>query len=78
MVLTVGVPRTAFLDVTGRGLVVWATTNTGCPPRAADDLWRRAPDGSLRAAHPTVIAGLRWFEIPAVPGVYFPLLTAGN
>lgn len=41
---------TALIGVDALGRVVDAWTNTGCAPRATDDLYVRSADGTIRAA----------------------------
>ena len=48
--VTITVPPTALLTVDLDGRIVEATTNTGCAPRATDDLYLVLPDGSVTEA----------------------------
>ncbi len=48
-------PATAMIRVDAHGGVLAAWTNTGCAPRAGDDLWLLHPDGSITAASPSVV-----------------------
>jgi hypothetical protein len=70
-VVSVAVPPTAFLDTDARGKVVSATTNTGCPPRPTDDLWYRAPDGTITEANPSALRGSpHWYPAPGRADTY--------
>jgi hypothetical protein len=70
-VVSVAVPPTAFIDTDARGRVVSATTNTGCPPRPTDDLWYRAPDGTITEAKPSALRGSpHWYPAPGLADTY--------
>jgi hypothetical protein len=70
-VVALAVPPTAFLNTDARGKVVSATTNTGCPPRATDDLWYRAPDGTITEADPSALRGSpHWCPAPGLADTY--------
>lgn len=58
--ISVSVPRTAIVDVDHRGRVVAAATNTGCRPRAGDDVYVRRPDSTITPAPPGAFAGVAW------------------
>lgn len=58
--VTVSVPRTAIVVVDHRGRVVEAATNTGCRPRAGDDVYVQRPDGTMVPAVPGAFAGVAW------------------
>jgi len=53
--VAVRTPATAMIRVDAGGVVLAAWTNTGCAPRAGDDLWVLHPDGTIAAAPPSIV-----------------------
>jgi hypothetical protein len=68
--VVVTVPRTAMIRVDARGIVRAAATNTGCAPRAGDDFFVIAPDGSVKAARADDFAKQHWSGNFKTPGEY--------
>lgn len=69
----VTVPATVFLRRPLGGPLLVAVTNTGCPPRADDDLWRVGPRRQhTRVAWPS-IQRLTWVAVAGEPGTYLAL-----
>ena len=68
--ITVTVPRTALIRVDAAGNVRAAATNTGCAPRAGDDFYVIAPDGSMTLAQPGDFARQHWVGDFTSPGRY--------
>jgi hypothetical protein len=68
--VTVTVPRATLIRVDQRWRVVSATTNTGCPPSSADDVFVVRPDGSIVEARSSGLANRRWVDDGT--GVYRP------
>jgi hypothetical protein len=58
--VAVGVPATALLHLGSNGAIRYATTNTGCPPRATDDLWYVTDDDEYRPAPSSAADGTWW------------------
>jgi hypothetical protein len=71
-VVTVAVPPTAFLRVDGAGRVVAAATNTGCAPRATDDIYLFRTDGGIVRGTSTVLAHRHWHGDFTHAGEYQP------
>jgi hypothetical protein len=67
--ISVSVPATALLRLDGRGVVVAATTNTGCAPRPTDQVFGVRTDGTVDPLPPSTVTNVRWVGDFTEPGV---------
>ena len=68
--VVVAVSRTALIRIDAAGVVRAAATNTGCAPRAGDDFYVIAPDGSINAARAETFAKQHWVGNFKTPGEF--------
>ncbi len=71
--ITVVVPRTVLVHLDRSGRITRATTNTGCAPRRADDVYVIRANGSVVAAPSSLVAHVRWVQQDTRSGVYVPI-----
>ncbi len=71
--ISVVVPRTVLVHLDRSGRVTRATTNTGCAPRVADDVYVIRANGSVGAAPSSLVAHVRWVQQGTRSGVYVPI-----
>ena len=70
LALTVTVPRTTIVRLDSSGRVVAALTNTGCAPRAADDIYLSTAGGALTKTASFDVGHITWVGNFTTPGVY--------
>lgn len=71
-VLEVRIPPIAMLSFDGTGRIAAAATNTGCAPRAGDEVYIVLDDGNLAAAPDFSLNGIEWRGDFTAIGVFQP------
>jgi hypothetical protein len=69
-VVSVNVPASAFIKLDDADGIVAAATNTGCAPRASDDIWLFRTDGTIVPGDASFIQGRTWTGDFTVAGAY--------
>ena len=68
--VAVSIPAVALLRVDERGRITAAATNTGCAPRAGDEVYLLQPDGTAVQTSSVDVARIAWRGDFRTPGDY--------